>query len=946
MKGRVFERGDWRCGAIAALISFAVYAWTTAPSVTLLDSGEFLVAAQHFGVPHPTGYPLWTMLAWLFQLIPFGNAAWQVALFSGVCGALAVGLAALLVRSTATWLFPEPRWKPVASLSAVSLALAFAFSQSMWSQAVIVEVYTLHALLVGLYLTSLYLWLRRPERMAPFYWSVFLFTLAFSNHQLTLALAPLPLLIVVLVRRDLFWDLLLAATVTVLIAYLSFALIADNPLVVKAALRLAFVVGAILVIALVLKRGQLQWRLTAFLPILIAAGLLPYAYLPFASSTNPPMNWGYTRTPEGFFYSFNRSQYSGSLSDLSLRVLRKVLGVGGRDEPVLTPPAGAQDQSPSTLAAVRKWCTFFWAQILRSFSVFGVLFFFAAVLAAIRAPLAARAWIYLLLAAFGLAMALQPVLERATIDQSGWWLQMPYHTSTNFLFAVLAGIGACAAWRWVSLRLPPARFAVWALVLLSLWPLWRNAESCSQRGRYFGWKFGRDMLADLPRGSVIFGGTDAGRFVPTYLIFGESSLPPHRRIDPGFDRRDLYILTQNGLGDRFYLAYIRDHYSAERPKATGAFSRWLGRDQSYPGEPLVLPTLEEIRELGQKEAKILSESGRKLGLTEISQAMHNAVAKWIFEKNRDRHAFYVEESFPMKWSYPYAVPDGLLYRLNNEPLDRLPDDVVNRDMQFWKNYVAGLKTDPNFMRDLDARRSFSHLRETGANIYDFRGLAGPAEAAYREALDLWIGNLDALTGLSKILWRRQAFDEVIALFEQARLEDPNSQPLLDNLLWAIERKRDHAEIVASLAEWRKNPANLDPLGRAIELYSKVEDEDAIDALLREAITRNESTPEFLFFVSQVSQARRDWPSAADAAERWMKLEPGSAEAAYRFARAQFALGKKTEAFQALGKAVSLGGTEYRERLFQDELFASLKNSPEMKQLMLAPSPAAPLGTTP
>lgn len=942
MKERTFQRGDWLVGIIAALVSFAVYAWTTAPSVTLLDSGEFALAAQHFGVPHPTGYPLWTLLAWLFQLVPLGNAAWQIALFSGVCGALAVGLCAMLIRSTATWIFPGAAAQPFASVAAVAFGLVFAFSQSMWSQAVIIEVYTLHALLVGLYLTGLYLWLRRPERLAPFYWGVFWFTLAFSNHQLTLALAPLPFLIVALVRRDLFWDLLLATAVTVLIAYLAFALIADNPLVVRAAIRLTFLVGTILIVALILKRGRLQWQLTAFLPVLIAAGLLPYAYLPIASSTNPPMNWGYTRTAEGFYYSFNRSQYPGSLSHLSLRVLGRVLGVGGGDETAIKPPAGAQDRSPSTLGAVRKWTAFFWAQIIRSFSPLGVLFFFAAVLAALRLPLAGRTWLYVLLAAFALAMALQPILERATTDQSGWWLQMPYHTYTNFIFALLAGIGACAALRWLGARFSAARFAAWSLLLLPLGPLWRNADSCSQRGRYFGWQFGRDMLANLPKGSVVFGGTDAGRFVPTYLILGESSLPPSRRIDPGFDRSDLYILTQNGLGDRFYLAYIRDHYGKDRPAATGAFARWLGRDRAYPKDPLILPTLEEMREIGQKEAKTLSEQGRRPEVKELTQIMHNAVARWIFEKNRDRHAFYVEESFPMKWSYPHAVPEGLLYRINPTPLDRLPDDVVARDLKFWAGYLAVLKSDPNFMRDLDARRSFSHLRETGANIYEFRGLAGPAEVAYREALDLWIGNLNALTGLAKILWRRQAFDEVIGLFERARLEDPNSRSLLDNLLWAIERKRDHAEIVAALAEWRKAPTNLDPLGRAIERYSKVEDEDAIDALLREAIAANGNTPEFLFFVSQVSQARRDWPSAADAAERWMQVEPDSAEAAYRFARAKFALGQKDAALPALARAVERGGTEYRERLFRDELFAPLKGTPELQKLLLAPP--APGGT--
>ena len=87
------------------MVSFGIYAWSAAPNVTLLDSGEFVVAAQHFGVPHPTGYPLWTLLNWVFLLLPLGNAAWEVALFSGLCAAAAVGLCAALLSNIQRWYY-------------------------------------------------------------------------------------------------------------------------------------------------------------------------------------------------------------------------------------------------------------------------------------------------------------------------------------------------------------------------------------------------------------------------------------------------------------------------------------------------------------------------------------------------------------------------------------------------------------------------------------------------------------------------------------------------------------------------------------------------------------------------------------------------------------------------------------------------------------------------
>jgi tetratricopeptide (TPR) repeat protein len=942
MNSRIFQRGDWICGAIAALVAFVVYAWTTAPSVTLLDSGEFLVAAQHFGVPHPTGYPLWTLLAWLFQLIPLGNVAWQVALFSGICGALCVGLAAMLIRSTALWLAPAVAEKSLASIAAITFSLVFAFSQSMWSQAVIVEVYTLHALLVGLYLTSLYVWLRRPDRMGPLYASVFLLSLAFSNHQLTLALAVLPVIIVLLVRRDLFWDLLLAGTVTALIAYLSFALLADNPLVIKAAIRLAWLVVTILVIALILKRGRLHWKLIAFLPALIALGLLPYLYMPIASGTNPPMNWSYTRTPEGFFYSFNRSQYSGSLSDLSLRVFSKILGVAD-EKPLFdeTPPS-IDGKPPSLLRDLQTWSSFFWARTFASFTPLGILFFFAVFIGALRTPRAwvtRRVWIYLLVFAFCLAMVFQPVLEHATTDRAGWWLQMPYHTYTNFIFTLLAGIGAFMVLQAFAARLPRLRPVTWALVLLPIWPLLENDASCSQRGRLFGWQYGRDMVSVMPRGSVIFGGTDAGRFVPTYMIFGESSLPPSRRIDPAFDRSDLYILTQNGLTDRFYLQYIRDQYTDQRPPVRNAFERWLGRETAYPKDPLVLPTFEEMREISKKAVSELKAKQPNADILAVNRAMHNATAQWIFEHNKAKHTFFVEESFPMRWSYPYAIPDGLVYRLNPEPLARLSDDIVRKDFAFWTDYVAKLKADSNFAKDYDAQRNFSRLRLTTGYLYQHRDMNVAAEGAYRQAIDLWIGNLDAIISLSGILWERREFDEPIALFDLARAYDPNNPEMLRYRALAGLRKEKQIEIDRTLETWRKHPQDLVPLRRLLELTMQVGANDQVDALLKESIGKLGDNPDFLALVLEVSEARNDWPSARDAADRWAKARPDSAEAFYRLARAEFMLEKKQEAVNALVKSVDVGGVEYRERLFSDPVFQSLKDVPELARLMVAPPPA-------
>ena len=66
-----FERTDWLSFGVTTALALTVYLMTLAPEVTLGFAGIFSVGAMYGGVPHPPGYPLWTMSAWLFvKLLP------------------------------------------------------------------------------------------------------------------------------------------------------------------------------------------------------------------------------------------------------------------------------------------------------------------------------------------------------------------------------------------------------------------------------------------------------------------------------------------------------------------------------------------------------------------------------------------------------------------------------------------------------------------------------------------------------------------------------------------------------------------------------------------------------------------------------------------------------------------------------------------------------------
>lgn len=925
------HRADWLVGAVAALISLGVYIWSAAPNVTLLDSGEFIVAAQHFGVPHPTGYPIWTILNWLFLLLPLGNAAWEVAIFSGLCASLAVGLCAALLSNIQWWYLEGRLAGPLRFLPPV-IALAFslmlAFSQSMWSQAVIAEVYALHALIVVLFLLACYAWIRNPANDRLMFGAFFLLALAFSNHQLILSLGFLPYLLILLLRRRRFLDWLFAGLLTFLLVYLVFAILSREHAVLKTAIRFFYCIAGLFGLFLWKRRLRIQWKLIAFLPLAVGAGLLPYAYMPFASSTNPPMNWGYARELDGFFFSINRSQYVDSMSDTTVNTLGRLMGSMPPKEPQAK---SAPIPGLSRLQTAQMWIGYFWQKLIVAFSPLALIGYFASILLVLRHPLPQRTCVYFLHVAFVLAAFLQPLIGGAKTANGDWWTQMPYHTYTNLIYALLSGLGLALLLQKLCARRPAAIWLAPALLILPVLTFLGSEPSCNQRGHWFGWMFGHDMLKDLPRGSIMIGGTDPGRFVPTYMIFGESPQPARHKRDPDFDRRDLYIITQNALGEPNYMKYLRDHYSAQRPQPKNAFERWLGRGAIYPEKPIVLPSEQEIKDCVKETTEEQRKSGQP-SEEDPGTIVFSSVLKWIWEKNREEHDFFIEESFPIKWTYDYAIPHGLVYRLNKTPLASLPQDAVDRDFAFWKDYKSRLLADPAFKKDFDAQRSFSKLRMSLANIYRHRKMEAEAERAYREALELWPENLEAIAALTPYLWDRGAFDEAIELMKSPIEKDPNDISAWRLQILAERRKELGGEITKLREQLDRQPKSGSTLRELVSLYDQVGETNEADRLIASAMTNMPSDTDLLrFFVEYY--APRDPDKMLKPAQGLVAAEDSNAENHYLLAISWFVQDNLPEFYKSARRAVELGGAPIRESLRGNPMFDHLSGDPEFQKLV-------------
>lgn len=206
---------DIAVAALAGVIALAIYIRSLAPGLLWGDSAEFQMAAWLGGFAHPTGYPLYLMLGWLWtHLLPIRDPAFRMNLLSAVFGAVAVGLVALLAMRLLRFLRADlsgfGNLSGPSRLIAFGVALVFTFTPTFWSQAVVAEVYTLHAAFVAAILLALVVWGERrlmgnDAARLP-YGIALLFGLSLAHHRSTLLLIPGALLFAAIVLRGSGWQ--------------------------------------------------------------------------------------------------------------------------------------------------------------------------------------------------------------------------------------------------------------------------------------------------------------------------------------------------------------------------------------------------------------------------------------------------------------------------------------------------------------------------------------------------------------------------------------------------------------------------------------------------------------------------------------------------------------------------------------------------------------------
>lgn len=80
--------------SVSAIALFSGFAFQ---SIYPGDAGDLVTASYQAGVPHPPGYPLYTLLGWLVTRLPFSTPAWRMAWLSIIPHAIAIAVVYLLV---------------------------------------------------------------------------------------------------------------------------------------------------------------------------------------------------------------------------------------------------------------------------------------------------------------------------------------------------------------------------------------------------------------------------------------------------------------------------------------------------------------------------------------------------------------------------------------------------------------------------------------------------------------------------------------------------------------------------------------------------------------------------------------------------------------------------------------------------------------------------------
>ncbi len=652
-------------------------------------------------------------------------------------------------------------------------------------------------------------------------------------------------------------------------------------------------------------------------------GVSFYVYMPVVSDLrNPPMNWGYPRTWEGFKHAIMRGQYEAigfQLPKLEV-ILNYFEDVRVQFTDLLIPFAAVPFAAGHWIVKKENRKAF-WQWMIPALVCFLLMSFLLIGLANVKGDLQD-----------GFIQKVKFISSHAML---ALWI------GYGLVFAAAYGLARLARSARPGLRAldrPGAAVALAAamVVVSFVYPIVDNycgdyalgvnevafkLGGSEQNGHTFGWQFGayqlegakavnEQLVADeeplpdpsypppMDKFSIFFGGTDPGRFVPTYMIYSAMFRP------------DIYLITQNALADNTYMSVERDLYGDEI---------WIPSEEDS-AEAFNIYVDEVQRGVRQANGDLKIENGRvqvtgALGVMEIN----GILTKMMHDHDRLRHSFYVEESYVIPWMYPYLAPHGLIMKIN---ADKTPYDAKRaaQDRDFWDWYMRRLLDDPMYRRDFAGQKSFSKLRAAIAGLYQKQGRYREGSQAFREACILYPASPEATFRYAQeCLLPFRKYDVALELMDYTDRIDPNNRRT-SSLRTFITRIRTVTATMERL-EARRNEGGA-PLSDA-ELLALAQCHYELgrigDAgqLVRGLVDRLKDAQALQVAAQFLMDAKLD-ADAEKALGRYLKLKPSDAEAWADLAKVQRRAGKRQAAQQSFIQAYRLDRKAIFSRLQREQ----------------------------
>lgn len=222
------------------------------------------------------------------------------------------------------------------------------------------------------------------------------------------------------------------------------------------------------------------------------------------------------------------------------------------------------------------------------------------------------------------------------------------------------------------------------------------------------------------------------------------------------------------------------------------------------------------------------------------------------------------------------------------------------------------------------------------NIYRHRKMDKEAELAYREALELWPGNVEIIVSLMPYLVERGEFDSLIEFINQAIVLDPNNFDLWRFLGIMERRKEMDGEIKSLQAKLKEQPKSRDTIQQLIRLYTFAGETNQAQPVIQRALQDFPGDTDLLQNIITFYEQTDQLAESLDAASLLAKADGSNLTSHLYLARAYFYQDKKKEFYETAARAVELGGEDVRAAFAAEPTFAPWRNQPEYQNLITPP----------